>query len=110
MNKSRINCFLYMDLRLRLMELPPAPRAPAYIAQRTIFLSVEMNQCNALHVRHKCALDWEAWMEDHEGANMEDVYAAQTESEAEAEARLSDDDWGANSSFLTVHPFSSQGR
>lgn len=73
-----------------------------------VLLQVEMNQCRQLHER-RCGIHFHAWMEDHRQPNMEDVYAHQTESEAEAVARLSgeegtDDDSGwdtavPNSSF-----------
>lgn len=99
MNKSRINCFLYMDARLTATELPRQVRTPAYVQQRLLHLSVEMNQCKLLHSDQQCALDWAAWMNDHpaNGIDMAAVYANQTESEAEAEERLSGDsgseDW-----------------
>jgi hypothetical protein len=109
MNKSRINCFMYMDARLTAQELPRqhANRAPdAHIQRTQAYLTVEMNQCRLLHPT-RCRLHWDAWMEDHpvNNANMAHVYAQLTESEAEAEERLSEDDWEEGD---TVLPQSSQ--
>lgn len=110
MNKSRINCFLYMDTKLRASEVPRRQRTSDQIQTAIVFLSVEMNQCRLLHQATPCTLSWNAWMEDHPGGNvdMAEVYAQQTESEGEAEERLSGDDYGASDSFRTADPRSSQ--
>ena len=52
-----------------------------------------MAQCRELHNVY-CKFGWDQWMEDHpnNGQDMAQVYADHTESEAEAENRLSDDD------------------
>lgn len=60
-----------------------------------MFLSVEMIQCRTLHAQTPCTVHWQAWMEDHpqnDQVDMAAVYAGQTESEAEAEERLSGSD------------------
>lgn len=106
MNKSRINCFLYMDTKMTASELPPRPRALVQRQTTVAHLSVEMNQCRLLHRNTQCTLSWDAWMEDHpaDNTNMAQVYAQQTESEAEAEERLSGDE-----AWDTAVPASSQG-
>jgi len=58
-------------------------------------IQAEMNQCKALHRSQICRICLPAWLEDHPldpTIDMEQVYADQTESEAEAEARLTEDD------------------
>jgi hypothetical protein len=109
MNKSRINCFMYMDARLTQTELPRQndQRPPdAYIQRVTAVLAVEMNQCRALHPT-SCQFHWDAWMQDHpiNNVNMAQVYAALTESEAEAEERLTEDDWEEGDSVLPQSSF-----
>lgn len=110
MNKSKINCFLYMDTKLLATEIPRRQRTLDQIQTSLVHLSVEMNQCRLLHDATPCTLSWHAWMEDHPNNNMDmaTVYAQQTESEAEAEDRLSGDDFGAGDSFMTANPASSQ--
>jgi hypothetical protein len=110
MNKSRINCFMYMDARLTQTELPRqnnARPADAYIQRAYAVLAVEINQCRLLHQPTTCKFHWDAWMEDHPANNidMAQVYAAQTESEAEAEERLTEDDWEEGDSVLPQSSF-----
>lgn len=104
MNKSRINCFMYMDARVTQNELPRqnAQRPPdAYIQRAQALMLAEMNQCRTLHPT-RCQFHWDAWMQDHpaNNANMAEVYAALTESEAEAEERLTEDDWEEGDTVL----------
>jgi hypothetical protein len=104
LNKSRINCFLYQDARITEMELPRQNNQrpqEAYIQRISALLVAEMNQCRALH-HIRCLFHWDAWMQDHpaNNANMADVYAAITESEAEAEERLTEDDWEEGDTIL----------
>lgn len=94
-------------------ELPrrnhPA-RSAAYIQTAVAYFGAEMNQCKELH-RVRCEFHWAAWMEDHpveENVNMAEVYANQTESEAEADARLSGDETEEWEEGDTVLPGSSQ--
>lgn len=104
MNKSRINCFMYQDAVMTANELPIRQRTDAQIKTSLIHLNVEMNQCRLLHHVHNCQLSWNAWLEDHGGPNMAQIYAQQTESEAEADERLS----GSDSEGESVQPWSSQ--
>lgn len=69
--------------------LPPQPRSTEQVETLLLRLNVEMNQCRELHTVH-CAVHLETWLEDHPApdVDMAQVYAAQTESEAEAEERL----------------------
>ena len=111
-NRSRINCFLYIDARLTQTELPRqnADRpADAYIQRVHAVLAVEMNQCRLIHSTRRCEFHWDAWMQDHpvNNANMAQVYAALTESEAEADERLTSDEWDEDDEGDTVLPASS---
>jgi hypothetical protein len=104
MNKSRINCFLYIDARLTQTELPRQNAirpTDAYIQRIEAVLAVEMNQCGLLHPT-RCRFHWDAWMQDHpvNDINMAAHYAALTESEAEAEERLTADEWEEGDTIL----------
>lgn len=88
LNKSRINCFMFMDARM-VAQLPLQNPTPEQIATHLLHLRVIMHQCRELHAHQACVLNWNSWVEDHNDDNMAAVYANQTESEAEAEERLS---------------------
>jgi hypothetical protein len=90
LNRSRINCFLYLDFRLT-RSLPRQPRTERYVGSAIGEAYALMDQCRSLHTP-RCQVHWEAWMQDHpeQARDMAAEYAAQTESEAEAEARLSE--------------------
>jgi hypothetical protein len=105
MNKSRINCFLYIDYRLtqEFLLRNNSQRPPnAHIERAQVLICVEMNQCRVLHSHYCCEFHWDTWMQDHlvSNTNVAEVYAALRESEAEAEEGLTEDDWEEGDSVL----------
>ena len=87
LNRTRINCFMYLDSVLR-NSLPRQDRSAHYIASVTGVAAAVMHQCRAVHPARQCEVHWECWMEDHARQDMDQVYASHTESENEARVRL----------------------
>lgn len=108
LNRSRINCFLYMDARCS-DSLPQAPRSERYIGSEIGTMYALMQQCRTLHTP-TCQLHWQAWFQDHPSNNedMARVYAEQTESEEEALERLEIPDSQEDFDEDSFQPYSTQ--
>lgn len=108
LNRSRINCFLYMDACCS-KSLPQEPRSERYIGSEIGTMYALMQQCQTLHTP-TCKLYWQAWFQDHPNnhQDMAAIYAEQTESEEEALERLEIPDSYGESEDDSHTPFSTQ--
>jgi hypothetical protein len=108
LNRSRINCFLYMDACCR-QSLPTQQRSERYIGSEIGTMHALMQQCRTLHTP-TCELHWQAWFQDHPNnhQDMAAVYAEQSESEAEASERLESPDLEGFSEEDSYLPHSTQ--
>ena len=94
MNRSRINCHLYIDVELKRLVLPqrsPQGDFPANLVENSLLrIQVTMNQCNVLHQNQRCSVHFESWLKDQlfVGEDLAAAYEAETESEADVEGRV----------------------